>query len=128
MKATYVDTSCLVAIAFDESGAENLANQLQSFDRLFSSNLLEAEFRAALLRENVVEEGAALLSRVTWVYPNRPLSPEFERALAHGYVRGADLWHLACALFLVGDPQQMTFATLDQRQFAMAILLGFQSL
>ena len=117
-----------MAIAFGESGARSLANELQSFDRLFSSNLLEAEFRAALLRETVVEEGTSLLSWVTWIFPNRPLSPEFDQVLAHGYVRGADLWHLACALFLIADPQQLTFATLDQRQLEIALRLGFQSL
>ena len=128
MKVAYVDTSCLVAVAFDEPEAENIATQLQSFAWLLSSNLLAAEFRAALVRENVVEEHTSLLSSVTWTYPNRPLSPEFERVLACGNVRGADLWHVACALFLVSDPQQITFATLDQRQSEVAMLLGFQSL
>jgi hypothetical protein len=128
MKVAYVDTSCLVAVTFDEPGAEHLTNQLQSFDRLFSSNLLEAELRAALIREHVVKADTSQLSRVTWVYPNRPLSSEFQRVLACGYVRGADLWHVACALFLVSDPPQITFATLDQRQFEVATMLGFQSL
>ena len=51
MKATYVDSSCLVAIAFGEEGAEELTARLEQFDLLVSSNLLEAELRAALCRE-----------------------------------------------------------------------------
>ena len=40
MKAAYVDTSCLVAIAFGEKGAASLGRRLEGFDELFSSNLL----------------------------------------------------------------------------------------
>lgn len=53
MKLAYVDTSCLLAIAFAETGSRPLASRLGRFDRLFSSNLLEAKLRAALLREGV---------------------------------------------------------------------------
>jgi hypothetical protein len=93
-----------------------------------ASNLLEAELRAALVREGVAEDGMQLMSWVTWVYPNRSLEPEFTRVLAHGYVRGADLWHLACALFLVTDPSEIVFATLDRRQGEVAAALGFRLL
>ena len=122
----YVDTSCLVAIAFEESDVEGLAQRLGSYDRLVSSNLLEAEFRAALVREEV-EAGETLLSPLTWIFPNRPLSQESRRVQAHGYVRGADLWHLACALYLAGDDVGgLVFETLDQRQSEVAASLGFR--
>ena len=48
MSIAYVDTSVLTAIAFDEPGAAALARQLDEFARLISSNMLEAELRAAL--------------------------------------------------------------------------------
>jgi len=48
--------------------------------------------------------------------------------LTHGDVRGADLWHLACALFLTSVPAQIGFLTLDQRQNELAAALGFQTL
>lgn len=48
MKLAYVDTSCLVAIAVAEPGARKVAGRLGRLDRLFSSNLLEAELRSAL--------------------------------------------------------------------------------
>jgi hypothetical protein len=121
----YVDSSCIVAIAFDEPGARKMARRLRRFDRLFASNLLEAELRSALLREDVDGGIDSLLSWIAWVYPNRPLTPEFARIASAGYLRGADLWHLANALFLAPTPGELTFLTLDVRQAEVAEKLGF---
>ncbi|HYM10693.1 MAG TPA: type II toxin-antitoxin system VapC family toxin [Bryobacterales bacterium] len=125
MKLAYVDTSCLVAIAFAEPGAPAMARRLGKFDRLFSSNLLEAELRSALAREGVATETDELLRWVSWVHPNRALTPEFDRILPAGYLKGADLWHLACALVLAPDPRELAFLTLDKRQKEAATRLGF---
>ena len=125
MKLAYVDTSCLVAIAFAEAGATKVAGRLGRMDRLFASNLLEAELRSALAREGLSSDPAGLLSGITWVHPNRPLSGEFERVTVEGYVRGADLWHLACALFLAPEAKDLAFLTLDRRQEEIARKLGF---
>lgn len=127
MRAAYVDTSCLVAIALGEAGAARLAARLGRFDRLFSSNLLEAELRSALAREGVGGQAEDLLSWIAWVYPNRPLTPEFQRILSAGHLRGADLWHLANALFLAPDPADLTLLTLDRSQREVASALGFGS-
>ncbi len=126
MKAAYVDTSCLVAIAFAEPGARGLAARLTRFDILLSSNLLEAELRSAWAREKAAGDPAELLSKMTWIHPGRPLTQEFETASAHGYLRGADLWHLACALLVSPDPRQISFLTLDGRQKQVASRLGFR--
>jgi len=123
----YVDSSCLVAVAFDEPGARKLAARLRRFDRLFSSNLLEAELRSALVREGADGHIEDLLSWLTWVYPNRPLTPEYARITTAGYLRGADLWHLANALFLAPDPTDLSFLTLDGRQGEVARRLGFSA-
>lgn len=125
MRLAYVDTSFVLGIAFEEPGTARLISRLRRFDHLFSSNLLEAEFRSALAREGVSESGDAALRHFTWVYPNRPLSPEFERILSTGHVRGADLWHLANALFLAPDSRELFFLTLDRRQRELAVRLGF---
>jgi len=125
MKLAYVDTSYIVAIAFGEPGAGTLAARMKGFDRLFSSNLLEAEFRSALLREKVSDPGRHFLSWITWIYPNRPLTREIDRIAAIGYLRGADLWHLANALFLSPCGKELTFLTADRRQAATAKELGF---
>ena len=125
MKAAYVDTSCLVAIAFGEKGAAALGRGLEGFDELFSSNLLEAEFRASLVREEV-DDTTDLLSWFTWVLPDQALSRELGEVLAAGYLRGADLWHVGCALFLAGGkPSELHFVTLDDRQRAVAAQVGF---
>ncbi len=124
MKAAYIDSSCLLAIAFDEPGAAGLATRLRGFDTLLSSHLLEAEVRSALTREKV-GDGSALLSWVTWVYPNRPLTDEFDRIGSSSYLKGADLWHLACALFLSPGGKDLVFLTLDKRQKQAAAKLGF---
>ena len=126
MTAAYVDTSCFVAIAFGERGATALARRLAAFDELLASNLLEAELRAAFAREGITDEPDALAA-ITWISPDRPLRPEIVRVLEAGYVRGADCWHLATALYLAPDPGELTFLTLDARQRGVAEALGFIS-
>lgn len=125
MKVAYVDTSCLVALALDEPGARGLAARLRRVDRLFSANLLEAEFRSAMQREEVSAGVDQYLSAISWILPERTLTPEIRVVLEHGYVRGADLWHLSCALYLCGDPRMLPFLTLDDRQREVAAALGF---
>ncbi|HEV2641964.1 MAG TPA: PIN domain-containing protein [Candidatus Elarobacter sp.] len=119
-----MDTSCLVAIAFGERGAAGLARRLATFDELVSSNLLEAELRAAFVREAVDADPEALAS-ISWIVPDRPLHAEIARVLEAGYVRGADCWHLATALYLAGHASAITFLTLDARQRDIARVLGF---
>ena len=125
MKAAYVDTSCLVAIAFGESEATEVASRLPEHDVLLSSNLLEAELRATLVRE-AAEVDEALFSWIKWVLPDRPLSVEIIRVLRAGYLRGADLWHLATAMYVTPEPRALTFLTLDRRQEEVAEELGFK--
>ena len=67
-----------------------------------------------------------ILSGLGWTHPDRPLEPELVRVLDHGYVRGADLWHLACALFVSPDTAELSFLTLDCRQRGVAESLGFR--
>ena len=124
MKVAYVDTSCLVAIAFGEKGAAALARRLGGFDELVSSNLLEAELRASLVRENAPAD-VEFLDWISWILPDRPLSQEITQVLAAGYLRGADLWHVACALYLIDTPRELPLITLDERQGGVARRLGF---
>ncbi len=126
MKLAYVDTSALVAIAFGEPGWQKTGRALREPDHLFSSNLLEAELRASFLREEVDEPVEELLSWIEWILPDRPLSAECERVLASGYQRGADVWHLACGLYLQERlDAQLAFLSLDERQLNAAGRLGF---
>lgn len=124
MKLAYVDTSCLVAIAFGEPGAVQLGERLERYDRRFASNLLEAELRSAFLREGVDGSTETLLSWMTWVYPSRPLSREYARIARAGYLKSADIWHLAHALYLAPDGAGLDFLTLDERQRQVASSVG----
>ena len=125
MNAVYVDTSVLAGIAFGDPAAERFTLALNRFDRLFSSNLLEAEMRAVFRREGETFEENAVAG-VDWILPTRPLSAEFARALSAGYLRGADLWHIATALYVSPQPEDLAFATLDIQQAQVASALGFQ--
>jgi len=125
MKGAYVDTSCLVAIALAEAGAASVIRRLAPFDALFSSNLLQAELYSALQRERVGPDARAV-ERISWVVPDRPLHAEIGRVLEAGHVRGADCWHLANALYLAENPSEISFLTLDTRQWSVARKLGFQ--
>jgi len=125
MGSAYVDTSCLVAVALGEPGHARVASRLASYDRLFASTFLEAEIRSALEREHLPDSLAPLVSGLTWVYPRTRLEDHLARVFRHGYLRGADAWHLACALVVSPDPSAMTFLTLDARQAEVARSLGF---
>jgi predicted nucleic acid-binding protein len=121
-----VDTSCLVALAFGEPAATRTLARMRRFDRLFASALLEAELLAALRRERVDADIARFTADLSLVSPDRPLTRELVRASAAGYLRGADLWHIGCALFLSPDTGELTFLTLDRAQRVVARALGFE--
>ncbi len=125
MRVGYVDTSYVAAIALGEARSEELADRLNRFDRVVSAGLLEAEFRSLCCREKVpVDE--LLLLQLEFVAVERPLSNELADIFAMGYVRGADAWHLAHALYFAdGDPGSLGFLTLDARQREVAERLGF---
>lgn len=84
---------------------------------------MEAELRAALMREGV-QWSAELVAPIDWILPPRPLGDEIEQALRAGYLRGADLWHVACALYLTGALGAVEFISLDERQRNVAAALG----
>ena len=125
MNVAYVDTSCLVAIAFGERGSSRISNRLESFEQIFAANLLEAELMASFARERVSYD-SDLVGGLTWVLPDRPLAAEIDRVLSVGYLRGADVWHLAVALYVAEDASEMSFMTLDAAQRAHAERLGFR--
>jgi len=124
VSSAYVDSSAVVAIAFGEPGGAALARRLGRLESAYTSNLTEAEVLAALAREGAAAP-RSLFSVFSWVLPQRPLGEEIARALKAGRLRGADLWHVACALYLEPDPDELVFLTVDARQKAVASRLGF---
>jgi hypothetical protein len=123
----FVDSSCLVAIALDEPGASRLRARIAKAPGRFASTLAEAEVLAAVTREGA-SAPANLLDGIGWVAPSRRLGQELARVIASGYIRGADAWHLACALFLDPGASELVFATLDTRQAEVAKAIGFRIL
>ena len=124
MVNAYVDSSAIIAIAFDEIGGVGVSSRLSEFSEVWSSNLLEAEVRAAYSRNDEAFD-PDLLTDISWLFPDRPLTHEISKVAEAGYVKGADLWHLATALYLTPLPEELTFITLDRRQREIAKVLGF---
>lgn len=125
LPTAYPDTSALLAVALEEPTAAAIAQRLTQFPRLVASNLLEAEMRAAFGRLGL-EFDDGLLSNIEWIFPDRPLTREIKDALTVAYLRGADLWHIATALYVKDTlAGEMAFITLDNRQRSVAANLGF---
>lgn len=126
MNCIFVDSSVLLAIAFGESTANAMKARLNAADAVFASPLAEAEVSSAARREGKPLH-AGLFSALNWVHPDRALGLEVRRVLSVGYVRGADCWHLATALYFVANPSECVFLTLDKRQGDVAAALGFST-
>lgn len=125
MGVAYVDTSVLLAIAFGQHDPDALRSRLIGYTNLFSSILLEAEVRSAFVRVGRSFE-MHLLSGIEWVLPERSLTEEIDVVLRAGYLRGADLLHIATALYAAKGEEGMTFLTLDRRLHDVAQAMGFQ--
>ena len=123
----YVDTSAILSIVFEEPDWEFTARRLAEFTVLLSSNLLEAEMRSAFEREGIAFDPGSI-SRIGWVNPTRSLGREMAEAVANGgYLKGADLWHIASALYVENSvPGNLAFFTLDDSQRAVAAKLGLK--
>jgi predicted nucleic acid-binding protein len=124
-RRAYVDASCLVALVLNEPNAAQVRDRLAAFETLLAHPLVEAEVRSAAAREKLaldLEE----LDNLTWM-PVARVGTELARVLAAGYLRGADAFHLACALYASPVPSDLTFLTLDTKQRAVAKSLGFRT-
>ena len=100
--------------------------ELGKFERIVSSNLLEAEYRSVCLREKRAPSNFRL-NKIDWVIPIRPLTQELDSVLAAGYLRGADLWYVVTAIYAENiSMTPMSFLTLDNRQRYVASIVGFR--
>lgn len=114
-----------MSIVLAQPGSTATLKKLTRFDRLVSANLLQAELVSVLRREKL-HPTPDLVAALHWIIPNRPLNDEITQVLDAGYVRGADCWHLATALYLAPEPDDISFLTLDARQAEVAEALGFR--
>ena len=129
MSAAYVDSSFAVAIVLGEPRARNLVRIVERFDEIVASDLLLAEVLSAAAREGVpLEAVLEALEDLSLVLPDRTLRAEIQEILALGRLRGADLWHLACAMFVAGEARsEVSFLSRDEPQRRLARRLGFPS-
>ncbi len=128
MAHAYVDTSALLGILFEEAHAAGLAEALDGMDSLRASLLVEAELSSALRREGLEEEGEGSRAVLDWFAPDGSLTTQLEEVLDVGYLRGADLFIVACALWLAPEVRHrraLHFVSLDANQRAVAAALGF---
>ena len=125
MGVAYLDTSVILAIAFGQHDSDALRSRLLGYTYILSSILLEAEVRSAFARTGRRFE-QHVLAGIQWVLPARSLTQEIDAVLRAGYLRGADLLHLATALYAARDDRQMAFLTLDSRLRNVAQTLGFE--
>lgn len=125
----YIDSSVIVAIIFGEDSRKRCLSILNKAQDVISSALLEAEVLSAVKREGVGEETAkSLLKSISLFQPDSLLSAELDRVFSIGYCRGADAFHLAHALYLDPQTDELPFFTLDKQQEHVAKKLGFRCL
>ena len=79
------------------------------------------------MRRERLRAGALYLGDLQWILPATALFREIARVLDAGYVRGADCWHLACALHVANESSEVTFLALDTPQRKVAKALGFKT-
>lgn len=124
--AAYLDTSALLAVLFRQPEAERVFNAVRSIPELVASDLIISETLSACRREGVeVSKARVWLERISII---RAVIDEDAAAsiLEIDYLRGADLHHVASAEWMFkGMENQVCFASLDDRQSAVAEALGF---
>ena len=127
MSAAYLDTSFLLAITFGEPQAPALRRRLGRYEHRLAGDLLRAEALSAAKREGLALDALQpALAAISLVLPERSLEREMREVLSLGYLRGADLWHVACALFLTGEDRgELAFLSRDTAQRRVARRLGF---
>lgn len=127
-KTGYVDTSIVLSVVLGESSRSSDQKCLATFDNLWSHSLLESEFLSALKRENIdAAFEHAILHTIALIHPNRSLKTECRKILEYAYLRGADLHHLATALYFFPDPAAAYFLSLDRDQLKAAKQCGFKT-
>ena len=117
MKTIYVDTSVIAGILLENPGHEKYQNSIQNEDRIVSSALLEAELCSVAAREKISpKELEKFLIGIELIHTTRSLLKEYRRILTSGYVKGADAFHIATALYLDPELKELKFLTADSRQ------------
>jgi predicted nucleic acid-binding protein len=123
----YIDTSVLVSVFFKEDVSSKYLNFFSKKYQLISSSLMLAEFYSVLNREKVeIAFSQDLLSYIQIINLIDDLDYYLKEVLDHGYLKGADLFHLAVAHQLSPYGEELFFLTADKQQARIATKLGFK--
>lgn len=128
MKIAYIDSSYFIAVIFGENNSTQYSKFISRFDNVVSSVLLEAEVLSTAKREQLpLQEVENLLSVVRFLHIEGSLRPYLRKVFECGYLRGADAFHVASALWCSeARTTDMHFLTLDKNQASIADILGFK--
>ncbi len=125
MSWAYIDSSVLIATLLEDHPKPQLDKFWGSAERFISSYLLQAEVFSAVKREKADMQLAALEIKKIGFVRTDSLAEELMEIFKAGYVRGADAFHLATALWIRGKHKDLKFITLDEKQKEIAKHLDF---
>ena len=125
-KTIYIDTSVIVCLLFKQLDYQKLQTAFVEAEELISSSLILAETQSACVREKFPPQaGSPLLNKISLVNPEHRMTVELAEIFKYGYLRGADAYHLACALYADNNTRELVFLSRDNKQQALAKKLGF---
>ena len=124
----YVDSSVICAAIFGDHDMTLLSKLVRQKTKLISAYLLEAEVLSAAVREKAdIQETKSQLSKISFV-KSSTLLVQLERVFTMGYLRGADAFHVATALWLAGSHKELEFFSFDENQVKVAKTLGLSTI
>lgn len=126
----YLDSSYILGILFREERYNAHQKRIKSLNHAVTSLFSQAEIMSSLKREAIeFDSFIQMADAIDWLLLGDRLDEELARVFAHGYLRGADAFHLATALWFVGDAdtKDCAFLTLDKKQETVAKSLGFST-
>ena len=126
----YLDPTALIPMVFGEEPVGSATqDRLDTFPRLTSSNLLEAELRIAFERAGHNFD-PSWLSGIEWIFPKRDLGAEMAKVQEFASLSATRMWHLANAIYFASRLSltlrsvHLAFITLDEDQETVARNLG----
>ena len=128
MSWAYVDSSVVIATLCGEIAPKVATNIWNSADNFVSSFLLEVEVLSVAKREGLDFQQVQRELLNVGLVRTGSLQSECRQILGIGYLRGADLFHLASAIWIQGKYSDLSFLTLDKKQRDLARMLGFNSI
>ena len=126
----YLDTSAWIAWKFKQAGSDIFKKIALDSDTVISCPLFVSEYVSFLKRNEILSQTRyeEELDFIRWIFPAVPLFKEYSQCGKLGFLRGADLYHIATALWFAQDrPSELIFLTCDLKQKEAAKKLGFKT-